>query len=86
MPTFKPKNTKNLIICKKTTTTLDSKHKETVAQFQKDTKERLPLLQSEEIAISDKLKSYHRLPIEERLGLNDRLQTVQKEIKTLQTK
>ena len=87
MPTFKPKNTKNLIICKKTTTTLDSKHKETVAQFQKDTKERLPVLHAEETIISDKLKSHHpRLPIEERLSLQDRLSTLQKEIKTLQSK
>ena len=87
MPTFKPKNTKNLIICKKTTTTLDSKHKETVAKFQKDTHEILPALQSEEAALQGKLKSHpHRLAVEERLTLQDRLSVVQKDIKTIQAK
>jgi hypothetical protein len=87
MPTFKPKNTKNLVICKKTTTTLDSKHKETVAKLQSETQERLPLLLAEKNSIAKKLITRpHRLAVEEKLTLQDRLAAIKLEIKQIRAK
>ena len=87
MPTFKPKNTKNLVICKKTTTTLDSKHKETVAKLQTETQERLPLLLAEKNTIAKKLITRpHRLGVEEKLTLQDRLAALKHEIKQIRAK
>ena len=44
MPSFKPKNAKKIIVCEKTNTTLDGKHKELLDEFAKQYSETLPSL------------------------------------------
>ena len=44
MPSFKPKNTKKFVVCHKTNTTLDGKHKELLEEFKKDSNEVVPRL------------------------------------------
>ena len=52
MPTFKPKNTKKIVISHKDTTTLDGKHKEHQDKFACDRAQSLPESKTE--AESDK--------------------------------
>jgi hypothetical protein len=51
MPSFKPKNVKKIKINKKTSTTLDGKHKEFVNEFNKDESDRIPKLKMERSSI-----------------------------------
>ena len=47
MPSFKPKTTKKIKICKKYTTTLDGKHKEYITEFSKNELDIIPKLKLE---------------------------------------
>ena len=47
MPSFKPKPEKKIKINKKTSITLDSKHKDYINEFTKDDKDRIPFLKEE---------------------------------------
>ena len=51
MPSFKPKAAKKIKVCKKYTTTLDSKHKEIVNEFAKDECDIIPKLKDEKSKI-----------------------------------
>ena len=57
MPIFKLKNTKKIVLSKKTSTTLDGKHKEIIDIMQKDQFELLPLLKIEKKTIQQNLKN-----------------------------
>ncbi len=72
MPTFKPKNIKNIILSKKNITTLDGKHKEIIDGFTSDKEEQMPVLQNEKREICVKLKNIN-LSVDELLDLCDRL-------------
>ena len=51
MPIFKPKNTKKIEISKKTSTTLDGKHKEITESIKKEQTDVLPSLKKEKRVI-----------------------------------
>lgn len=55
MPTFKPKTTKKIVVDKKSTITLDSKHSEQLESFSKD-EEKIKELEQEERKLSNKLR------------------------------
>ena len=79
MPTFKPKNTKKIIISRRNNTTLDGKHKELLESFKKDTTEVIPVLRETKRGLQRRLKG-SLSSIEERLDLEDQLRTVKSEI------
>ena len=82
MPTFKPKNTKQIIIHKNSNTTLDGKHKEIVDGFRNTSNVVIPKLKNEKKELSEKLNKSD-ITIEERLDIEDRINEIQKEIKNL---
>jgi len=84
MPTFKPKNTKKIII-QKNITTLDSKHKEFVDSFTNDKQDLLPTLLDEKNAIYEKLKK-KKISIDESLELKDKLVEIKKKINDIKNK
>ena len=55
MPSFKPKSTKKVKICKKYTTTLDGKHKEFINEFAKNEDELIPSLKIEKATLKQQL-------------------------------
>ena len=71
MPSFKPKNAKKIIVCKKTNTTLDGKHKELLEEFNKKYIEVLPELRRQRKTIRQKLSS-KCISVEEKLEFEDR--------------
>jgi len=81
MPTFKPKNTKQILVNQKITTTLDEKHKEIVDGFRNTTNVLIPSLLKEKNECQEKLKK-EDITIEERLDIQDRIKEIEQEIKT----
>ena len=83
MSIFKPKNTKKIEISKKTSTTLDGKHKEITEAIKKEQDELLPSLiqQKNEMARNLKVKlQENTLSIEEKLELKDKLTELKEQI------
>ena len=84
MPSFKPKNTKNIVIPKRNIATLDSKHKEITEQFQSEIAEIVPQLKKERKSLKEKLvKEIHTLTTDERLDIQDKIRNIREEIKNL---
>ena len=75
MPSFKPKNAKKIIVCKKTNTTLDGKHKELLEEFNRKYTEVLPELRCQRKTIKNTLSS-GGISVEERLELGDKLEEI----------
>ena len=89
MPSFKPKNLKKFKVNKKTSTTLDGKHKEFINEFNKDEMDRIPKLKNEKSQIKDILEKNNEtndLSIEQIMDYRDKLRDITAEIKTLKTK
>ena len=84
MPIFKPKNTKKIEISKKTSTTLDGKHKEIIDIIKKDQTELLPQLKQQKKELLKKIKE--TTTIEERLELQDKLHEVKEQINDIHKK
>ena len=82
MPTFKPKNTKQIIIHKNSNTTLDGKHKEIMDGFRNTVDVVIPSLKKEKMECNEKLTKPD-ITIEERLDIEDRIKEIQKEINKL---
>ena len=82
MPSFKPKNIKNIIIPKKNIATLDSKHKEMTENFKNENYELLPQLKKERNALKLKLASTNsvNLSTDEKLDIQDQLKELKKTI------
>ena len=55
MPIFKPKNTKKIEISKKTSTTLDGKHKEIIESIKTEQAELIPTLKQQKKELYNKL-------------------------------
>ena len=55
MPSFKPKTTKKIKFNKKSSITLDNKHKEFLNEFSKDENDRIPELKFERQELKDNL-------------------------------
>ena len=84
MPNFKPKNTKKIMVNKKTNITLDEKHKELSDDFRYQIDVVLPNLQEEKQQLKTKLKKIN-ISIEEILDIKDRLLIIKDEIKTIKS-
>ena len=80
MPSFKPKNMKNIVIPKKNIATLDAKHKEITEIFKKELYETLPELKKERKELKNKIKKKDDLSTDEFLDIQDRLKVLKKEI------
>ena len=79
MPSFKPKNIKNIIIPKKNIATLDSKHKEMTELFKNENMELLPQLKKERTDLKLKLKlNVSSLSTDEKLDIQDRLKELKR--------
>jgi hypothetical protein len=85
MPSFKPKPEKKIKLNKKTSITLDSKHKDYINEFTKDDKDRIPFLKEEKNNLSKQLTNIS-LNIEQQLDLKDKIEEITRKIKKLQSK
>jgi hypothetical protein len=85
MPNFKPKSNKKIKFNKKTSITLDTKHKEFLNEFNKDENSLIPELKLERHEIKQKLNDVN-LPIEKRLDLEDRIQEITEQIRCVKSK
>jgi hypothetical protein len=83
MPSFKPKSTKKIKICKKYTTTLDGKHKEFISEFSKNECDIIPKLKLEKYQLKTQLTENTKLPIEQIMDIKDRIVEINETIKEL---
>jgi hypothetical protein len=82
MPNFKPKSIKKIKFNKKSSVTLDLKHKEFLNEFVKDEYEKIPELKIERTKIKQTLKNEHKtLTIEQRLDFEDKIIELTEKIK-----
>jgi hypothetical protein len=86
MPSFKPKATKKIKLCKKYTTTLDSKHKEFVNEFTKDEFYTIPKLKEERYSLHKQLEIETELSIDEVMEIKDRIKEIDETIKELKNR
>jgi hypothetical protein len=87
MPNFKPKTNKKIKFNKKSSITLDSKHKEFLNEFNKDDNNRIPELKFERMVIKQKLLNENdSLTVEQRLDFQDKINELTKTIKETKIK
>ena len=87
MPTFKPKAIKKIKINRKSTITLDGKHKEFLNEFAKDEFDTIPSLQEEKYELKQMLESNNgELSLEETMDIRDRIIEINELIKELKKK
>jgi hypothetical protein len=86
MPSFKPKTSKKIKVCKKYTSSLDSKHKEFVNEFTKDEFDTIPRLKEERYMINKQLELDNKLTIEQIMEFKDRIKDINETIKELKNK
>jgi hypothetical protein len=85
MPSFKPKSNKKFKFNKKSTITLDGKHKEFLNDFSIDENDKIPNLKNEKNELENKLKNGD-LQIEQKLDMEDRINEIKITIRDLKTK
>ena len=85
MPSFKPKTAKKIKYNKRSSVTLDTKHKEFLNEFNKDEKDRIPHLKLERQHLKNTLKD-PSLNIEQRLDVQDKIIETTEKIKEIQSK
>ena len=84
MPSFKPKSAKKIKFNKKTSITLDGKHKEFLNEFSKDENDRIPELKLEKYELKELLKSEkHTITIEQQLEYQDKINEINETIKQI---
>ena len=82
MPNFKPKSAKKIKFNKKSTITLDTKHKEFLNEFIKDDNYIIPELKIERQELKKKIKDESdQLNLEQKLDLEDKINELTKKIK-----
>ena len=84
MPSFKPKSNKKIKFNKKSSVTLDGKHKEFLNEFSIDETDKIPCLKQEQKELEERLKS--TLTIEQKLDIADRIKEIKSTIKELKIK
>jgi len=84
MPSFKPKNSKQINISVKSSTALDNKHREILEQIKDKETNKLPELRSTRKKLQKVLKKYNNLTIEQHLEIQDRIIEINKEIIEIQ--
>ena len=86
MPSFKPKTSKKIKVCKKYSSSLDSKHKEFVNEFTKDEFDTIPRLKEERFMLNKQLELEDKLTIEQIMEIKDRIKDINETIKELKNK
>jgi hypothetical protein len=87
MPNFKPKSNKKIKFNKKSSITLDTKHKEFLNEFSKDESDRIPELKIERHEVIQKLNmDGNNLNIEQKLDLTDKISEITDKIKAIKSK
>ena len=86
MPSFKPKTSKKIKVCKKYTSSLDSKHKEFVNEFIKDEFDTIPRIKEERYMLNKQLELENKLTIEQIMECKDRIKDINETIKELKHK
>ena len=87
MPNFKPKTAKKIKYNKKSSITLDTKHKEFLNEFSKDEHNRIPQLKIRREELREKLNSEkNSLNIEQKLDIQDQINDISDEIKNMKSK
>ena len=87
MPSFKPKTTKKIKFNKKSSITLDNKHKEFLNEFSKDENDRIPELKFERQELKDNLNlKKNELTLEQQLDYQDRINEITQTIKEIKNK
>jgi hypothetical protein len=87
MPTFKPKTSKSIKMNKKSSFTLDGKHKEFLNEFHKDEINIIPELKMEKMELTQKFeKEENVLSIEQKLDIIDRIDEIKQTIKNIKNK
>jgi hypothetical protein len=87
MPNFKPKTNKKIKFNKKSSITLDAKHKEFLNEFNKDDNNRIPELKFERMEIKTKLLNENdTLSVEQKLDFQDKINELTKTIKETKVK
>ena len=86
MPSFKPKTNKHIRLNKKTTITLDTKHKEFLNDFLKDENNLIPELKLERYNIKQKLENNKTISIDQYLDLKDKIIEITEKIKEIKNK
>lgn len=86
MPSFRPKNSKKIFVDKRTTVTLDGKHKEYLNKFSTNEKTLLPkyISQKEEL-LKELDNSMNELSIEKHLDIKDRINSLNLEINKIKS-
>jgi len=85
MPSFKPKSNKKIKYNKKSSITLDTKHKEFLNEFNKDQHNVVPELKSEIQELKYKLLN-NELNIEQKLDIEDKINELKEKIKDINLK
>jgi hypothetical protein len=85
MPSFKPKTGKKIKFNKKSSITLDSKHKEFLNEFSKDEQNKIPELKIERQHLKDLLLN-NSFTIDEQLDCQDRINEITQIIKEMKNK
>jgi hypothetical protein len=85
MPSFKPKSNKKIKYNKKSSITLDTKHKEFLNEFNKDQHNVVPELKSEIQELKYKLLN-NELNIEQKLDIEDKINELKEKIKEINLK
>lgn len=84
MPSFRPKNSKNILVDTRTTRTLDGKHKECLNQFSSNEKTILPkYINNKKELIKQLDSSINELSIEKQLDITDEINTLTLDIKII---
>jgi hypothetical protein len=87
MPNFKPKSNKKIKFNKKSSITLDIKHKEFLNEFVKDENDRIPEYKIERQELKIQLKDdFDNLTVEQRLDLEDKINELSEKIKEVKSK
>jgi hypothetical protein len=87
MPSFKPKTNKKIKFNKKSSITLDNKHKEFLNEFSKDENDRIPELKIERQELKEKLEfNKNELTIEQQLDYQDKINEITQNIKEIKIK
>ena len=87
MPSFKPKSAKKIKFNKKSSITLDTKHKEFLNEFSKDENNRIPELKLERMELREKLDlEKELLTLEQKLDIEDQIKDITDKIKFMKTK
>lgn len=84
MPSFKPKNSKQINISIKSVTTLDNKHREILEEIKEKETNKIPELRSTKKKLQKVLKKYKNLTLEQELEINDKIKEITKEISEIQ--